>query len=173
MGIIKFFKELTKQNIVKEIDKLKAQDAAYIIMNVDQLQELSDVELLSAAIARVENKVSSCSDLASGIRDLSKIQRIVYAVYKLEEEVYSGGLNQFFTNASRAAAPYISESLGKIGAFEHQKLFDDFTGKYKIDLNRPDSFDGDIFDQYNNTFYDLMPPSDYLREYVKEYIDQL
>ena len=120
-------KKLIGSSISKEIENMRERDKEYVSMSTDQLKELSDVDLLSAAIARAENKIELYDNLLEGVNSLSEPLRVVYVVYFLEAEVYNGGLSQFYINSSGATAPLVSEALGKIWAFEHKKLYDDFT----------------------------------------------
>lgn len=179
MGFFKTLKSLFR--LMKDAPKLaqaiKEQQSAYGAMTTEDLAALSDEELFSAVVVRLESLMDYEQPKAS-FAALSSPQKVVYAVNCLEVEVNNGGLCQFFVNSSRMVAPYISEYLGIIGAEEHKLLFDGFITKNCIDLNDLSSFkirhvkdfDKQVqrypFDEYDDAFYGL--PS--LEEPVTAYI---
>ena len=152
-------------------------------MSSGDLPGLSDTDLYYAVTVRTESKVTACNDLQKGIAALNDKERIFYAVNYLEVEVNNGGLCQFFVNESRAVAPLVSEYLGMIGAFAQQKLYDDFIGKYHIDVTDLSSFDIESFedftaqyerypfDEFDDAFYKMKPLQDYLTKFVRDNIE--
>ena len=175
ISLRKQFKDIFKEQMKKE--------AAYLQMSTSELAQLSDDELFSAIWARTENIVSSKEDLLEGFLSLNEKQRIFYAVYYLEMEVYNGGLCQFFVNSSRMVAPIVSEYMSIIGATEHKNLYDTFIEKHQIDTQDLSSFDCETvevfqsqyerypFDEYDDAFCELEPLQTYLTQFVKENIE--
>ena len=169
-------------NLNHFLKKLQKKETLYLKMPSADLPNLSDADLFYAVTIRTENKVDACHDLQEGLAALNDKERIFYAVNYLEVEVNNGGLCQFFVNASRAVAPLVSEYLGMIGAFEQQKLYDDFIGKYHIDVTDLSSFDIESFedftaqyerypfDEFDDAFYKMTPLQDYLTKFVRENI---
>ena len=165
------------------LKNLQKKDALYRKMSSGDLPGLSDADLYYAVTVRTESKVTACNDLQKGIAALNDKERIFYAVNYLEVEVNNGGLCQFFVNESRAVAPLVSEYLGMIGAFAQQKLYDDFIGKYHIDVTDLSSFDIESFedftaqyerypfDEFDDAFYKMKPLQDYLTKFVGDNIE--
>ena len=165
------------------LKNLQKKDALYRKMSSGDLPGLSDADLYYAVTVRTESKVTACNDLQKGIATLNDKERIFYAVNYLEVEVNNGGLCQFFVNESRAVAPLVSEYLGMIGAFAQQKLYDDFIGKYHIDVTDLSSFDIESFedftaqyerypfDEFDDAFYKMTPLQDYLTKFVRDNIE--
>ena len=165
------------------LKNLQKKDALYRKMSSGDLPGLSDADLYYAVTVRTESKVTACNDLQEGIAALNDKERIFYAVNYLEVEVNNGGLCQFFVNESRAVAPLVSEYLGMIGAFAQQKLYDDFIGKYHIDVTDLSSFDIESFedftaqyerypfDEFDDAFYKMKPLQDYLTKFVRDNIE--
>lgn len=166
---------------------LKAQaerEAAYLKMSSDELSALADDELCNAVWARAESIVSSEKSLPDGLNALNEQQRIFYAVNYLEMEVNNGGLCQFFVNSSRIVAPVVSEYMGILGATEHQKLYDTFIARHRIDVNDLSSFDCRTvdafqaqyerypFEEYDNAFYELPPLQNHCVPYIREHITE-
>ena len=70
-----------------------------------------------------------------------------------------------------------------IGAFAQQKLYDDFIGKYHIDVTDLSSFDIESFedftaqyerypfDEFDDAFYKMKPLQDYLTKFVRDNIE--
>lgn len=155
----------------------------YVAMSTDELAKLSDDELYKAVIARAERTVESKTDLKTGINSLNSPQKIVFSLdwFMMEED--NGGLFQFFVNSSRMVAPFISDYMGAVGAEEHKKLFDDFILKNNIDLSDLSFFDINSdeeyakkaesypFDEFDDALYELKPLDTYLKEYIRENIE--
>lgn len=122
-----------------------------------------------------------------------KHQLTIAVLEDYDIEVNNGGLCQYFVNSSRAGAPMLSECLKEINATKHQKLFDDFIKKNKIDLNNLDNFIIELeeeglgkissvsddnkyyekyrsypFDDFDSKFYDLYREEN-LKDLIKEY----
>ena len=118
--------------------------------------------------------------------DLSKLtleERLFYVLYTFNIEIENGGLCQFFTNSSKAFAPYISEYLKQIGALEIKELFDNFVKNNNLDLNDLSFFDiNDLsefeekveaypFEEFDDLYFIKTPSlNDYLEEYYNKVI---
>lgn len=110
---------------------------ANLRLSAEGLSGLSDEDLYAAVRDRLDALVSG--GMASDLSGLEPEQMALYVVDQLDCEVNNGGLCQFFTNAGHLI-PLVSESLGEIGAAEHQALFDDFVSRYHIDLHDRSAF---------------------------------
>ena len=158
----------------------------YLYMSEEKLAELSDVELYEAVMQRTEHVVDqvlmSGGEWEEGVNALNDSQKLVYSLNWLELEVDNGGIVQFFSNSSGMTAPFISEYLSLIGAYEHQKLYDDFILHHDIDVNdlSPfqlndvseflklyDKYDSDTFDY---AWYELDSLERYLTQYIREHL---
>lgn len=160
---------------------IKEQQSAYAAMTTEDLSALSDDELFSAAVSRLESHIDYDQPEAS-FAALSNPQKVVYAVNCLEVEVNNGGLCQFFVNSSSIVAPYISDYLGILGADEHKLLFDSFIRKHGIDLSNLDSFkirhikdfEKQVqrypFDEYDDAFYALSSLEEPIAAYIRSNI---
>ncbi len=158
-------------------------DKVYLAMSTDELYALTDNELFYAVMVKTEQKVDSFESWKEGVDALNPSQKIFYSLNWLEVEVNNGGLCQFFVNSSRMVAPFISEYMAIVGAFEHQKLFDDFISSSGIDFSDltffdiedlgefEDKYEAYPFDDYDNEFYDMEPLETYLTKFAKEHLE--
>lgn len=190
MGLFNAIKQFLsfRKEMKDSVEQFKRNMERYPKLTTDELKKLSEGELFDAVLTRTENKVDdygeTYEEMTAGINALSEKQRVFYCVYYLDSEVNNGGLCQFFVNSSRAAAPFVSECLGALGAAEHKNLFDGFIQKYNINVNDLSSFDSDDldtfsaqydrfpFDEYDDAFYSLKPLTEYLREFIKQNIEE-
>lgn len=158
--------------------------SCYLSLSTKELSALPDKELINAALLRTENRVSRFGSLRDGINTLSDSQKIFYVLVCFQTEVDNGGLCQFFVNSTRALAPFISDYLDIIGADRHKTLFDEFTGKYGIDLRDLSSFAAEDkteykkqtgrcpFDEFDKAFYSLEPLYISLTGFVRKHISE-
>ena len=183
---MKRFWEL-KEKFAKEMEALRQKTESYQELTTEELKELPEEELLDAVRARTVKKVEdygySYQKTIAGILALSEAERVFYCVDCLDGEVNNGGLCQFFVNPSRAAAPFVSECLGVLGATEHKRLLDDFIQKHDIDVNDLTSFDcEDVnlfseqcerfpFDEFDQAFYKMKSLLEYLEAFVKQNLE--
>ncbi len=185
MGVLRFVFEFFKFSIklIKGIKESKEKDLIYMNMSKEEMLSLSEDDLFEAVSSRVEQNVESFDEEEDGFNSLNVSQKIFYSLNWLEMEVNNGGLCQFFVNSSRMVAPYISEYMSVVGANEHKKLFDKFVNDNNIDLCNLSSFDVDDvdeyeeqterypFDDYDDAFYDMEPLETYLKQFIKEHIE--
>ena len=152
----------------------------YLEMTKEDLKNLADADLFEAVLHRTESVVDQYLNWKDGVDALNPSQKIFYSVEWLVIEVDNGGIVQFFSNSSGMTAPFISEYLSLIGAYEHQKLYDDFILHHDIDVNdlSPfqlndvseflklyDKYDSDTFD---HAWYELDSLERYLTQYLRE-----
>ncbi len=119
---------------------LSEEDQKWIAMRAEELLALDDVELVSAAIARICAVTDSFEDENEKLLHLDDVQKTVYVVYGYESEVNNGGLCQYFVNDSRLSAPMLAEALEAIGAVAHKMHFERFVEEHSIDLRDLESF---------------------------------
>ena len=178
-GFISLLKEV--RNSVKE---MKEREQRYIAMSIEELAQLNDEELFSAISARVDDAISTEDDNTVAIESADKEKRVFYSAYWYEAEVNNGGLCQYFTNSSRATAPYLSETLEIIGAIKHKEHFDKFIDDNNIDVNDLSMFECEgvdefeektkifDFDEFDSKFYEMGSIEEYLVKYARENIDK-
>ena len=175
-----------KKTLKNEVNDISVKQEVYKNMTHDELVSLPDGELITAAFDRVNGKLDG-ADFEEGSSALTSLlsepERVLYAVFLLEVEVNNGGLCQFFINSSRAAAPFVSDSLDLIGAHECRALYDGFIKKYGIDDSDLSSFDSPTteafsaqydrypFDEFDDEFYTLDSLDGRLAAYVREHIE--
>ena len=172
MGLFSFLKEI--KAAYKQISK-------YMNMSYDDLCLLSDDELKEAISIRMTGaerhlEVEECVSTFEGAK------KIYYIVNYFDMEVQNGGLCQYSVNSSRLTAPYILDSLQKIGAISYYQLLSNFINQNNIHLDDLDSFiieDIDEFemqtkrypfDNFDNAYYELYekePLENLLFEYSK------
>lgn len=179
VGFISLLKEV--RNSVKE---MKEREQKYIAMSTEELAQLNDEELFEAVSARVDDAICTEDDIATEIESVNKEKRVFYSAYWYEAEVNNGGLCQYFTNSSRATAPYLSEALEIIGAIKHKEHFDKFIDDNNIDVNDLSMFEcEDVdefeektkifdFDKFDEKFYEIGSIEEYLVKYARENIDK-
>ncbi|MBQ7045939.1 MAG: DUF4375 domain-containing protein [Clostridia bacterium] len=146
----------------------------------DELKKLSDVELFETVYFQILDTVESFDNEEAALSQINVEQKTVYILGTYDMEIQNGGLCQFFVNSSRAFAPYVEDSLEKVGAAEHKKLFADFIENNNIDVNDLDSFIINDLDQYesqtkrydfdsfDNKYTTLPELTDYITRYIKE-----
>lgn len=147
-----------------------------------ELLELSDDDLHETVwfqnLSISENAEDSELDLFTGPR------RTVYILDLFDSEVQNGGLCQFFVNSSREAAPFVSDCLKCVGAFEHQALFDDFVLVNGIELSDLSSFQTASrrcfikqtkrfdFDAFDERYYELPALQEKIVAYIRDNITE-
>ena len=128
-----------------------------------------------------------CEDAVYDIKDskLTDEQKFVYSLNKFEAEVNNGGLCQFFVNSSSECAPYVSDALAAVGAFELKTLFDNFINENNIDVNDLSSFKiSDVdeyeaqterfdFDSFDDKFYEGENLHQQIIDYSRKHVEQL
>ncbi len=122
------------------------------------------------------------------IDEMTEEQLCAVSVYYFDLEIQNGGLCQFFVNSTRKFAPYISDSLDKIGAKNIRKLFDSFIWNNVIDVNDLDSFavkrlkdfkkqtQRYPFDEFDEKYYELYEKEDVMElmvAFVKDNFDRV
>ena len=185
MGIFRSIKLIlaVRKAMKNSVREFMQQQTESLSLTTEELAALDDDMLFFSAISRTEHIIDNYEESEDGFAALNAHQKVLFSVNALESEVNNGGLCQFFVNSSRAVAPFISDSLGLIGAEEHKALFDGFISKYRIDLNDLSSFmirrtrDFDKmtkrypFDEYDDAFYELPALEEPLTKYIRAHID--
>ena len=146
-------------------------------LTTEELKSLPDEKMYKAVQMRTESKVLALGDdydnIVKGLHSLSEKQRIFYCLDYYVYEIDDGGLQMFFTNAGRAMAPYISESLSAIGANEHKALYDKCIFENCIDVNNPPSNPAqNLFNEFDEQFFRLDSLNNSLLNFIKENIEE-
>lgn len=160
----------------------------YMSISSNDLVSLSNEELFSAVLKRVESNSGNYQHIIDFVNSLSGADRVFYLTSYYEVEVLNGGLCQFFVNSSREIAPELAQCLAAIGAEDHKNLFESFVRDNTIDVCDLSSFiindgDDDIrgfkiqrnrypFDEFDNAFFELRPIQDYLADYIRAHISE-
>lgn len=108
---------------------MKRKIARFIKMPSQKLASLSDQDLMLAVNNRIDLRIADEYDPIASLGALNAAQKDYIVVHT------------FFYADSNTAAPYLSECLGRMEAFEHKKVFDDFVRKYGIDVNDTSVFE--------------------------------
>ena len=109
-----------------------AQRDRYLLMTAQELEALSDEELLNALRVRTEENANTSWNLGEGAAKLPEPQKVFFVLHCFYTELENGGLCRFFVNSTRNLAPLVSESLAALGATMHQMLFDRFVQENEI-----------------------------------------
>lgn len=149
-------------------------------MTNGQLLAMDDADLYDAVACICEDAVYEITEPGH-----SRERVNAYALLKFEMEVNNGGLCQFFVNSSRECAPFVSNALAAIEAWETKSLFDGFVSENGIDLQDLSSFKissiGEFeaqtrrfdFDSFDDRFYEDCRFHELLMQYLRENLEQI
>ena len=148
MGLFGKIKELfsAKRYINRVMAEMDRQNERYAAMNEEELALLSDDDLCSAALYRIDQVIAatlgkpSQADPVEAMALLNDSQKTVFVLACWESELAGGGLCQFLTGDCGGLLPYISEMLSRTNAKEHLALLCDFAKANAIDLTRPSPY---------------------------------
>lgn len=172
--------------IIDEYEKLKEKSWN---MSIEELMSLNDEDLSSALEARIDKEIEKdYEEPKKCLEILNEEKQVIYILKYFDEEVQNGGLCQFFVNSSRVLAPYISETLGSVGADKYRKLYNDFVDENNIDLTDLSSFiiedtkeyekqyERYDFDKFDDAFYELCeeePLDNFIAKYARLNIEKI
>ncbi len=133
MGLFAKIKELfsAQKYVFKAMAEMDRKNSVYAKFTTEELGNLSDDELISAALYRTDRKIDDLLGKkkkgapADWAEHLTGAQRTVYILSYFESDLQTGGL-EYFLERNSAFAPTVSECLGEIGALEHRALYDGF-----------------------------------------------
>lgn len=142
MGLFSKIKELfsAQKYIFKAMSEMDKRNAAYAAMTQDELARLSDDELISAALYRIDKKLDSIlgkkkkGTPAEWAEQLTGAPKTVYILSYFESDVQTGGLDYFLTRNSDLAES-IPSCFEEIGAYEHKTLCQSFFSAHGYQLN--------------------------------------
>ncbi len=148
---------------------------SYTEMSKEELLALDDDDFYFALRRLNFEKLFSINDCRNSTH------RTYFIVISFIEEVYNGGISQFFFNASRECAPFVSDALKKIGSIRTKNAFDELVESAQIPLNDFDALqeldDDEMIqekmDAFDESFYEEEDASDCLLAYAKMYVDDL
>lgn len=164
--------------IVVKINFKNLKANKYLNMSVDELKSLNYKKIDDAI-----NSVLYFNECSENIGKYNTVQLTAITIKCFYNEVNNGGLCQFFTNSSRCYAPYVADSLKRIGAEELSNLFKSFVNENNIDLYDLSSFDSDTteeyqyqtkryeFDSFDDSYNEYEDINELLIKYVKDNID--
>ena len=155
------------------------------------IDETSVDSTLSSEELRINEDLEMYDSLIMRFMDadpntLNEKQLTVAALITFDAEMMNGGLCQFFVNSSRDVAPYVVESLNKIGAINYKILLSNFVEEHNINLSDLDSFiieeveefeaqtERYPFDDFDDKYYELYekePLEDLLISYAKKHLE--
>lgn len=183
MGLMKKIKDLLA---AQREEKMRIE--SFLKMSADDLEKLSSEELYDAVSIRLESQLFHTAEEDERIASLNEAQRVFYVLNYYDMEVQNGGLCQFFVNSSRAAAPYVHQSLLAVGAKAHASLYQDFLDNNEISPDHLDSFDifsvdefqeqnkRYPFEEFDTAYYSLYETEilcdlviDYTRKHIREF----
>jgi len=133
MGLFAKIKELfsAQKYVFTAMAEMDRKNSVYANLTTEELGELNDDELISAALYRTDKKIDGMlgkkkkGTPADWAEHLTGAQRTVYILSYFESDLQTGGL-AYFLERNSALAPKVSKCLGEIGAAEHRALYDDF-----------------------------------------------
>ena len=142
MGLFSKIKELfsAQKYIFKAMSEMDKRNATYAAMTQDELARLSDDELISAALYRIDKKLdSSLGKKKKGTptdwsKQLIGAPKIAYILSYFESDVQTGGLD-YFLKRNPALAKSIPSCFGEIEAHEHKALCDSFFSAHSCEMN--------------------------------------
>ncbi len=150
----------------------------------EDLLTLSDDDLYETVYFQNLDIAESAEDEDRELEQFAGARRTVYILNTFDSEIQNGGLCQFFVNSSRLVAPYVSESLKKINADEHLRLFEDFVTANGIDVSNLESFKTNSvreykkqtkrfdFESFDDKYYELPALQDKIVEFIKNHINE-
>lgn len=173
-------------SFIKTIRAEKKRKENFIQMTPDELQLLSEEELLEALLAKdLDSQNKLFFETNDCLQQFQGAKRIFYIVNTYDSEVQNGGLCQFFVNSSREVAPYLLEALHTIGADTYSNMLTDFITTHKISLDDLSSFilkdvsefedmeERFPFDDFDDAYYELYETNSlekHLLEYAKAHL---
>ena len=145
MGILGKLKELfsARRYINRVMEEMDRRNEAYAAMSAEELFALSDDDLCSAVLYRIDKIIGatlgkpSLADPAEAILLLGDAQKTVYALACWESELAGGGLCKFLTGGCGALLPCITAMLERVEAIEHRELLCEFAAAHEMDLLKP------------------------------------
>ncbi len=180
MGLINILTGIFARNKIKNsIKSFLAEEEEYLTMSREELLELDDGDLYRAVVCRIGAKLDYIDDINDAIRSLNECELTVYTVDYYQMEVNNGGLCQFFANSSRHFAPYLMQSLQRVGANGHAKLFYDFVRLNNINVDDLSEFECDDvdrfcgledslpFEEFDMEFYEMEELDECLEAYIR------
>ncbi len=125
----------------------RVDDAIKSNMTEEQLLKLSDEDLIMAIITKIDYSYGPAME-AEKLAAMNDSEKVAYTVILFDWEVQNGGLCQYFVNPSRYTAPYLPDSLRRIGAHQMETIFSDFVLKHHIDISSLEVFRSDTIEGY-------------------------
>lgn len=154
---------------------MKRKIARFIKMPSQKLASLSDQDLMLAVDNRINLRITDEYDPIASLGALNAAQKDYIVVHTF-----------FYSASSHNAAPYLSECLGRVEAFEHKRVFDDFVRKYGIDVNDTSVFEVEDdwethlkkrekyhLDEFEDAFYSLESIEKVLVRFIRSNISQM
>ncbi len=150
----------------------------------EDLLSLSDDDLFETIYFQNIDIAEEAEDEDKELDQFTGARKTVYVLGLFDSEIQNGGLCQFFVNSSRVVAPYVSESLKKVGANEHLNLFEEFITANNIDISNLESFKVFSirgfkkqtkrfdFDSFDDKYYELPALQEKVVAYIKNNINE-
>ena len=165
MGLFAKLKEVfsAQKYIFKAMSEMDQKNAAYAAMTQTELEQLSDDELISAALYRIDKKLDLLlgkkkkGTPADWSKQLTNAPKNVYILSYFESDVQTGGLEYFLVRNPNLSKS-VSDCFHAIGAYEHQQLCDAFFTIYGYKLNYAERMEHqDKLKEFDRS-YQLLPP---------------
>ncbi len=147
MGLFAKIKELfsAKRYVLRVMEKMDKRNAALAALSNEELTALSDGDLCSAILWRIDRTVeaslgirASKADPLQAIGCLGEAAAIVYTLACWESEMADGGLCHFLTGDCAELAPDVPNAFTAVGAKEHRTHLEAFLTENGISLPCPD-----------------------------------
>lgn len=150
MGLIKKLKELfdARKYIQEAMEKQDRRNAQYATMSQDGLARLSDDDLYTAALYRIDCELrlhgkNPGGEISVCMSELSHTKRTVYLLSAMDAEAITDGLCWFFVHTCHGLAGELVGCLREVGADRHLSLLEDFSARSQLDLTSLPAFESE------------------------------
>ncbi len=189
MGLFQKLGELfsSKRYIERAMKEIEEEQKKYLTMTSEELSALSDEDLHTAAICRVESIIEKqagekwCTPDGAWVSCLSEVQRSFHAVDWFLGTVSLVGLRDTLFNKDDALAavypPLLSESLQTLGMTELHTIWESFAAEQSLELSllaytkkpSPAADDG-AYEGFDRRFAELPTQEELLVAYVRSHL---
>ena len=151
MGVFGKLKELfsARRYIARVMEEMDRKNERLAAMSPDELLNLSDDDLCSAILYRIDKVIAASlgkpseADPLEAFEILSSHQQTVFALACWESELAGGGLCKFLAGECGVLLPHIPEMLRRVEADAHLSLLSEFADAHGLDLTSPSEFTAD------------------------------
>lgn len=190
MGLISKIKELfsAKKYILRVMEEMDRRNAELAALPNEELASLSDGDLCSAILWRIDRAVedalgikASKAEPSQAITCIGAEAATVYTLACWESELADGGLCHFLTGECSALASRVSEDLALVGADGHHACLQSFLSESGITLPDPTIHAENEFeyaeqkarhpyDDFDREYGKLVPLESLIAAYIRQHL---